>query len=190
MNISARKEAIIQAQALIQRKPVYLDTETTGLGPAAEIIEIGIVDHDGSPLFETLVRPRGAIEAEAMRVHHITEEMVKDAPAWVEVWPQIETVLTGRAIGVYNVDFDLRLMKQSHTRNWLRWQLNDQAFFCVMRLYAKFYSEWDAKRGNYRNHSLEKAGQQAGISLPNSHRAQDDARLARALLVYIANWKG
>jgi len=27
--------------------PVYLDTETTGTGPADEVIEIGIVDEDG-----------------------------------------------------------------------------------------------------------------------------------------------
>mgnify|MGYP001767628750 CR=1 FL=1 len=190
MNFLDRKDAVRQAQQLVQRRPVYLDTETTGLGPNADIVEIAIVDETGSLLFESLVKPRSAMEPDAQRVHKITLEMLQDAPGWVDIWPQIEAVLRGRAIGVYNAEFDLRLMKQSHTRSWLRWQMADSAFFCIMKLYARFYGEMDPKRGGYRNQSLEKARQQAGIPIPNSHRAQDDARLARALLEYIANWKG
>jgi DNA polymerase-3 subunit epsilon len=190
MNTAGRKEAVQRAQELFQHRPVYLDTETTGTGPHAEIIEIAIVDHEGSLLFQSLVRPRGAIEPDAQRVHHISQEMVKGAPTWGDIWAQVEAALAGRMIGVYNVDFDLRLMKQTHTRNWLRWQMDDRAFFCVMKLYARFYGEWDPRRGSYRFQSLEKAGQQAGIPLPNSHRAQDDALLTRALLEYMANWKG
>ena len=189
MNILARKEAVLQAQQKLLRKPVYLDTETTGLGPSAEIVEIAVVDHDGSLLYESLVKPRGAMEPEAQRVHKITPEMLKDAPGWVDIWPQLESVLAGRTIGVYNAEFDLRLMKQSHMRSWLRWQLSDAAFFCIMKLYAQFNGEWDVKRGAYRNVSLDLAGKQAEIAIPNSHRAHDDARLAKALLEYMAGWK-
>ena len=59
-----------------------------------------------------------------------------------------------------------------------------------MKLYAQFNGEWDLKRGAYRNVSLDLAGKQAGIAIPNSHRAHDDARLAKALLEYMAGWKG
>ncbi len=190
MNFVARKEAVSQAQQLLQRKPVYLDTETTGLGPNAEIVEIGIVDEAGGLLFELLVKPRGAIEPDAMRVHKITPDMLQTAPGWVDIWPQVDAVLAGRLIGVYNAEFDMRLMKQSHTRSWLRWQMEDSAFFCIMKLYARFNGEWDVKRSAYRNVSLEMAGQQSGIALPNSHRAHDDARLAKALLEYMASWRG
>ena len=186
MNIIAQKEAILQAQRWLQRKPVYLDTETTGLGPNAEIVEIAVVDTDGSLLFESLVKPRGAMEPDAMRVHKITPEMLQGAPGWGDIWSQVEATLTGRVIGVYNAEFDLRLMKQSHTRSWLRWQMNDAAFFCIMKLYAQYHGEWDAKRSAYRNVSLGMAGKQAGIAIPNSHRAHDDARLVKALLEYMA----
>jgi len=186
MNSVARKDAVEQAQTWLQRRPVYLDTESTGLGPNAEIIEIAVVDSDGSLLFESFVRPRGAIEPGAMSVHGITHAMVKDAPGWADIWPQLEAVLTGRSIGVYNVEFDLRLMKQSHMRNWLKWQLDDRAFFDIMKIYAKFFGEWDPRKLDYRYQSLENAGRQAGIPLPNSHRAQDDALLTRALLEYMA----
>ena len=182
----ARIEAIAEARRLLQASPVYLDTETTGTGPAAEVIEVGIIDHDGRPLFSSLVRPRGRIEPDAARVHGITDEQVAAAPAWTEVWPQVRAVLEGRRVGVYNAEFDLRLIKQSHARSWLRWDMEDTAFFCIMKLYARFYGEWNSKRGSYRWISLDAAGKQCGIALPNAHRAIDDTLLARALLHHMA----
>jgi len=41
-----------------------------------------------------------------------------------------------RRIGVYNVEFDVRLIKQSHNRSWLRWVLPESNFFDIMKLYA------------------------------------------------------
>jgi len=185
----ARREAIREAQHLLKAQPVYLDTETTGTGPNAEVIEVGVVDSEGEILYSSLVRPRGTIEPEAMRVHNIAPEQVATAPGWTEIWPGLRTVLEGKLVGVYNSDFDLRLIKQSLTRAWLRWDLEDHSFFCIMKLHARFVGEWDIKRSSYRWHSLDMAGRQAGIPLGNTHRAVDDARLARALLRYIAEAK-
>jgi DNA polymerase-3 subunit epsilon len=179
-------EAVQRARQLVQKDPVYLDTETTGTGPTAEIIEIAVVDQNGSVLFESLVKPKGQIEPEAMRVHGITPDRLVGAPTWQDIWPQVEAVLAGRLVGVYNSEFDLRMLKQSHRKYWLNWQFPEENFFCIMKLYARFYGEWDARRGSYRWQSLDLAGQQCRIPLPNSHRAQDDARLARALLQHIA----
>jgi DNA polymerase-3 subunit epsilon len=187
MDSAARREAIREAQALLQIHPLYLDTETTGTGSNAEVIEIGILDNDECELFSSLVRPRGAIDPAAARVHGITPEMLADAPTWADVWPAAQAVLEGRRVGVYNAEFDLRLMKQSHTRAWLRWTLLDSNFFCLMKLYARFYGDWDPRRGSYRWQSLEMAGRQCQISLPNAHRAIDDCRLTRALLHHMAS---
>ena len=182
----ARIEAVAEARRLLQASPVYLDTETTGTGPAAEIIEVGIIDHDGRPLFGSLVRAPRPHEQHGARGHGITAEQVAAAPAWTEVWPQVRAVLEGRRVGVYNAEFDLRLIKQSHARSWLRWDMEDTAFFCIMKLYARFYGEWNSKRGSYRWISLDAAGKQCGIALPNAHRAIDDTLLARALLHHMA----
>jgi DNA polymerase III epsilon subunit-like protein len=179
-------DAIQRARQLLQKQPVYLDTETTGTGPAAEIIEIAVVDHDGSLLYESLVKPKGQIEPDAMRVHGITLAQLEGAPTWKDVWPQVEAALAGRQVGVYNSEFDLRMMRQSHQKYWLSWQFPESNVFCIMKLYARFYGAWDARRGSYRWQSLDQAGQQCRITLPNSHRAADDARLARALLQHIA----
>jgi DNA polymerase-3 subunit epsilon len=187
MNMAARKDAITIAQSLIKRQPLYLDTETTGTGPNDNILEISIVDHDGKILMDTLVKPVGIISPEARAVHKISDEMVRGAPRWGAIWGNIETVLAGRLVGIYNADFDLRLMQQSHALNWLKWtQPPGMEVFCVMKLYAQFYGRWNPKRGNFKWQSLEAAGRQCGIDLPNTHRAKDDTLLARAILHYIA----
>lgn len=171
---------------LLELDPVYLDTETTGLHQSAEVIEIGIIDDQGNTLFEQRIRPRGKIDPAAARVHGITLEMLSDAPPWEQVWPQAEAVLLGKRVGVYNVEFDLRLIKQSNQRTWLRSSLNDNDFFDIMVLYARFYGDWDPFRRSYRFQSLEIAGRQCGIHLKNTHSAVDDCLLTRALLHHMA----
>jgi DNA polymerase III epsilon subunit-like protein len=187
MNLSARKEAIQTAKNWIARKPVYLDTETTGIGSTDSIVEISVIDHDGRVLLDQLVKPVGSIAPDAMAIHGITNEMVREAPRWEAVWPDVEAALSDRVVGIYNADFDLRLLRQTHQKNWLRWSDPENAeFFCIMKLYAQFYGEWNNRRGGYRWQSLDTAGRQCGIPLPNSHRAKDDTLLTRALLDYMA----
>jgi DNA polymerase III subunit epsilon len=186
MNSTYRQETIRQARQLLEANPVYLDTETTGLHPSAEVIELGVVDDQENVLFDSLVKPRGKIDPAAGRIHGITLEMLADAPSWDKIWPQVDAVLQDRRIGVYNVEFDLRLMKQSHNRYWLRWALPDTNFFDIMKMYAYFYGDYDPYHRSYRYQSLELAGRQCGIRLPNAHRAVDDCLLTRALLHHMA----
>jgi len=186
MNLNRRKLVSQEAQSLLQDHPVFLDTETTGLHLTAEVIEIGIVDDQANVLFDQLIRPHGKIDPAAARIHGITFEMLKDAPPWDEVWPQAQAVLIDRRIGVYNVEFDLRLIKQSINRTWLRWALLDSNFFDIMKLYASYYGDWDPIHRSFRYQSLELAGRQCGIRLPNAHRAVDDCLLTRALLHHMS----
>lgn len=186
MDLNRRQVISQEARVLLGSHPVYLDTETTGLHLTAEVIEIGIVDDDGNVLFDQLIKPRGKIDPAAARLHGITLEMLKDAPTWEQVWPQAEAVLMNRKIGVYNVEFDLRLIKQSISRAWLRWALLDSDFFDIMKLYAAYFGDWDPFHRSFRYQSLEMAGRQCGIKLPNAHRAVDDCLLTRALLHHMA----
>jgi len=188
MNLSARKGAIQIAQEMLDRKPVYLDTETTGTGPNDNILEIAVIDHDASVLVDTLVKPVGVIDPGAQAVHGISADMVAEAPRWGEVWEAVEAVLSGRLVGIFNADFDMRMLQQSHARNWLQWRPPaGLEVVCIMKLYAQFYGQWNARRGNYRWQSLENAGKQCGIPLPNSHRAKEDALLTKAILEFMAS---
>lgn len=182
----ARRHASVLARQRLQMQPLFLDTETTGVRSTAEIIEICLIDHDGEVLLDSLVRPRQPIPAESTVVHGISNVMVATAPTWADLWPQVQAILEKRSIGIYNADFDLRLIKQSHQQYGLLWPAIQFDPFCIMQLYSQFYGEWDTHRNAYRWQSLEKAGQRFQIALPNSHRAKDDALLARAVLHQIA----
>jgi DNA polymerase III epsilon subunit-like protein len=186
MNTSRRQNVIQEARALLKSNPVYLDTETTGMHLTAEVIELGVIDDQANVLFDSLIKPRGKIDPAAGRVHGITPEMLESAPSWETIWPLAEAVLMDRRIGVYNVEFDLRLIKQSHQRAWIRWTLPEANFFDIMKLYAVFFGDWDSYHRSFRYQSLEQAGRQCGIRLPNAHRAVDDCILTRALLHHIA----
>lgn len=187
MNLSARKEAIQIAQKWISKKPIYIDTETTGTGSTDGVVEIAVINHDGSTLVDALVKPVGLIPAGATAIHGITNEMVKNEPRWDAVWPKVEAAMTQRAVGIFNADFDLRMMRQSHQKNWLRWfDPEGVEYFCIMKLYAQFRGEWNARRGNFRWQSLENAGRQCSIPLPNTHRAKDDTLLTREVLEFMA----
>ena len=180
MSTSFRKRAIQTARDYANFKPVFLDTETTGLHNTAEIVEISVVNYDGSVLLDTLVKPVHSIPWEVIRVHGITDEMVVEAPSWTEVWPQVEKNLQGRYVGIYNADFDIRMMRQSHDLNGISGDMSEVRYFCMMKLYAQFY-------GTGRWQKLESAGQQCGLALPNTHRAKDDTLLVHAIFEHMVN---
>jgi len=173
------------ARQQIEKRPLYLDTETTGLDKNAEIVEIAIVEYDGSLLFQSLVRPSRPIPPEVVAVHGIRDEEVKTAPPWPVVWNSLRPLVRGRLIAAYNAEFDRRMMEQSLTRYGLRWQ-DTFSTLDIMQIFAEFRGEWDPGRRAYRYFKLEEAGRYLGIPLPNSHRAFDDALLARAVLHAIA----
>jgi len=178
----ARREAAHLARLRLQAGPSYLDTETTGLGPQDEIIEVCLLDAEGSVLLERLVRPKRPIPPDAVALHGITDAMVETAPTWAEVWPLLRDLLNARTVAVYNADFDARLLRQTQTLHGLAEVVDTSGFFCLMHLYAQFRGEWDSSRRSFRWQSLETARRQVGLDLPNAHRARDDALLARALL--------
>lgn len=186
-----RQGAIQRAREIWEMNPVFIDTETTGLGETAQIIEICIIGTDGEELFQTLVKPGIKIPPDTIRVHGITDDKVKTAPTWFQVLPTIQSILRNRFVGAYNAEFDLRLMMQTHfpkgarrpdINTYMNTFLKAQ-FFCIMNLYMDF-------SGSASFQSLEKAGKKCGILLPNSHRACDDTLLARELFMYMASAKG
>ena len=185
-HISTRNDAILKARRFLAKNPVYLDTETTGVHDEAEIIEICIVDHDGKILIDRLVKPQRKISLQSTLIHGITNEIVDGAPTWSAIWADIEAIIRGRTVGIYNADFDLRMMKQSHQLAGMSWQSLGANAVCLMKLYARFYGAWNSRQRAYRWQSLADAGKQCGIPLPNSHRAQADTRLAREVLIHMA----
>ncbi len=151
-----RRRSVEWAQRVLASPGSYviLDTETTGLDAAAEVIQIAVIDTAGHALLNTLVRPLHlkSIPWDAVRLHGITMAALAGAPAWPEVAPALLACTEGRTIISYNAEFDARLIKQTASRNGgpvplARWE-------CAMHEYARFRGDWDHRKGGYRWHRL------------------------------------
>src|SRR5690349_12183073 len=95
-------------------KAVIVDTETTGTGFLSQIVSIAAVYPDGSPAFNSLIRPSLLIPKQATAVHGITNADVADAPRWPEVVPGLIEALRGREVIAFNAEFEVRLLKQTY----------------------------------------------------------------------------
>lgn len=171
---------------------LVLDTETTGLNGNDEVVQIAVIDKTGIPLLNSLVKPTVPIGIEAMRIHGITNAMVKDAPGMDFFAETIGNLLHGRTVIVYNSDFDYRLLHQSLTAVGQNPKavLGGATFEDLMRPYAHY---WGARhrRGGYRWQALTDACKQQRIAVPNApaHSALGDALRALALLKVMAGVK-
>ena len=146
-----RQQAVEWARALLSRTDwVILDTETTGLSPQDEIIQIAILSSDGTPLFNSLIRPSRLIPASATAIHGITDDDVVDAPCYKEIAGQIESIVAEKTIVIYNADYDQRLLQQTHKRYFRQpLYIKRSQIECAMLMYSAWKGElWPD--GNYK----------------------------------------
>lgn len=131
----------------MENKYIVLDTETTGLNAAEdELLQVSIIDNEGTVLFDSYIRPTQHTEwAEAERVNHITPEMVADAPTIAEVMPEINDILNryDKIVG-YNLKFDKAFL-ENNGAEFLSTEYAD-----VMKMFAPIYGEWNDQRGSYK----------------------------------------
>src|SRR5687768_15279045 len=70
--------------------PIYYDLETTGRTPGNDrVVEIALFNSITEQSFVSLVQPQVLIPPEVIKIHGISNEMVKDAPLFVDIIPQI-----------------------------------------------------------------------------------------------------
>ncbi|HET7769646.1 MAG TPA: 3'-5' exonuclease [Chloroflexota bacterium] len=149
-----RLEAEVWARALFGTADewVVIDTETTGLDPGAEAVQIAVLSLAGETLMDTLVRPSGPIPWGASRVHGITDADVAGAPTYAELHDELARVLSRRGVVAYNAAFDERILQQTAARHGLR--PPQSRWECAMRQYARWRNEWDERKQDYRWHKL------------------------------------
>lgn len=172
--------------------PLYLDTETTGLGDTAEICQIAIVDDAGKVLFDTLVHPTKFIPAEATQIHGITNDDVAGRATWDLIWPHVREIVRNRFVIIYNASYDARLIVQSGQAVGIDSKLSDWCDYeCAMSLYADFHGEWDEQRRSNRWQKLEQACRQMKVEMSGilPHAAAGDCELTRRLIHKLAEFK-
>lgn len=98
-------------------RQVVLDTETTGMNfngaphIGHNIIEIGAVEVINRRLtgrtFHVYIKPPREVDAEAMQVHGITNEMLADKPAFAEIADEFIEFIKGAELIIHNAPFDV-----------------------------------------------------------------------------------
>ena len=182
-----------QARAWLAANALILDTETTGLGDDAEVVELAVIDCAGAVLLDTLVRPSGPVPAEAAAIHGITDAMLAGAPTWSEIHARFCDLVEGRQVVIYNREFDVRVIRQTAHRYGLPapqgfdLELDGSAVHCAMQAYAEFRGEWSAEKGRYRWQKLSAAAEQQGVTVTNAHRALGDCLMTLGVVRAMAS---
>lgn len=151
------------------RPPIYYDTETTGVRSDSDrIIELAAYNHLTKETFCSFINPGMPIPPEATAIHHITNEMVSEAPTFAEVGKTFTDFCGENAILIaHNNDaFDKLFLEAEYKRNNLvvpaSWNYVDTL-------------KWARKyRNDLPKHPLQFLREVYGIASNQAHRALDD----------------
>ncbi|WP_431225937.1 3'-5' exonuclease (plasmid) [Serratia sp. L9] len=181
---SLQGRASVRADAWLHHAPLFLDTETTGLGDADQALEIGLTDADGNLVFETRLNPTVAIAPQAAAVHGIDASALADAPSWPDVAQQLQHCIGQRPLVIFNAAFDTRILRQTAAAHGDRadW-LNAVTVHCAMQLAADFFGTTN----RYGTISLASAASQAELVWEGAaHSAIADAKMTAGVVNAIA----
>ncbi|NWJ82554.1 3'-5' exonuclease, partial [Enterobacter sp. SECR19-1250] len=174
----------LKAHTWLSHKPLFLDTETTGLGNHAEALEIGLTEADGSVVFATRLKPTVAIEPQATSVHGIVEQALTGEPSWPDVAEHLRHIIASRPLIIFNAEFDTRILKQTAAAHGdpAEW-LSGLAVHCAMKLAAGYFGATN----RYGTISLADAASQAALDQEDrAHSAVADARMTARVVSAIA----
>ncbi len=99
-------------------RQIVLDTETTGLDPLQghKIIEIGCVELGNRKLtgrhYHQYINPEREVDAGAMEVHGITNEMLVDKPVFAQIVEDFIAFVDGAELVIHNAPFDIGFIDQ------------------------------------------------------------------------------
>ncbi len=168
-------------QYLLDNDLLVFDLETTGLNPIEdEIVEVGAVKISQGKIvetFETLVKPLQIIPEEVIRVHGITNAMVKDAPGIEKVIPDFYKFAENCVLIAYNIDFDFRFLNHQSTKLGYKFS-NKQIDALIV-----------ARTGlpGLKNYKLKTVAEALNVSLENAHRAVHDAIATAEVVIKLGN---
>ncbi|MBP5430180.1 MAG: 3'-5' exonuclease [Elusimicrobiaceae bacterium] len=156
-----------------------LDTETTGLSPegGGKICEVAVsVSKAGHVLseFTTLINPGMPMHPDVIAIHGITNDMVKNAPAFSEVLPKLLGVLDNCVVVAHNADFDIGFLQYEFEQ-------------CGMH-FPKYpvvdTLKLARKSGRFEKNRLGFIAQQLGINCDGWHRAMADVKMTEQIFYY------
>jgi DNA polymerase-3 subunit epsilon len=123
------------------RPLIVVDCETTGTDTrVARIVQLAflVVTDEGTKKWNQLINPGIPIPPEATKIHGITDEMVKDAPAFSHYAPNLAKGFVKCAFAGYRVTFDLDILREEFKRAGIDWSYDDCPILDALRLWQHF----------------------------------------------------
>jgi len=167
----ARSSLASASESLRNLSYAVVDTETTG-GRAwsgdriTEIAAVVVRNGEIVELFETLVNPERPIPYFVTQLTNITWDMVKDAPTFDRVAPDVMRVLEGNVFVAHNAMFDWRFVTSELSRSTGR-QLRGRRL-CTVKIARKVLPQLSRR-------SLDHVARYYGVEILGRHRAAGDA---------------
>lgn len=150
------------------KRPIYFDTETTGTRSDKDrIIELAAFDPLENRTFVHLINPGIPIPPEATAIHHINNEMVKNAPSFKEVAELFVAFCPEKSVLIaHNNDaFDKLFLQTEFKRAGVT--LPNFDYIDTLKWARKY-------RPDLPRHTLQSLREVYGIAANQAHRALDD----------------
>ena len=165
-----RTAASVPPQPLSGLTWVVVDVETTGGPPPhhriTEIAAVIVKNGEIREVFETLVNPERSIPPFVSRLTNITWDMVKDAPKFAAIVPDLLEKLEGNVFVAHNAQFDWSFLSHEIQRaSGARISGNQ---LCTVRLARRLLPHLPKR-------SLDYVANYYGIEISGRHRAAGDA---------------
>ncbi len=181
---NARQQAAWRMNKLMGEEFLIFDTETTGFTLADEIIRISVIDKAGNVYLSSFIKPQQPITNS--QYHGITDETVRHAPSFSELYPAIRAVLHDKIVLTYNLEYDMGMLDHACRRHELE-LIKPRVECCIMENFAAFYGEWNEYRGNFRWQKLRQAVAFFGAAFPgDEHDPIADCRAALLVMEKMA----
>ena len=138
------------------------------------VIEDGVI----TDRFYSLVNPETSFDYFNIQLTGISEETVRDAPVFPEVWEQIEPLMSSGLLVAHNAVFDLGVLQKCLRDYGIEWKPYVR-YLCTVQMGRKLLPGM--------SHKLDVLCDYYGIGL-NHHQAESDScACAEILLHYLEN---
>ena len=177
--VARSRAAVDSTDDLHKLSYVVVDTETTGgrswlHDRITEFAAVVVRDGEIVEVYETLVNPQRSIPPFVTRLTNITWDMVKDAPTFDRVAPEVMRVLEGNIFVAHNATFDWRFITNEISRSTGH-QLRGRRL-CTVKMARKVLPQLSRR-------SLDYVARYYGVEIHRRHRAGGDALATAKCLV-------
>ena len=174
-------EGVFNNRLLDETDYVVFDLETTGAKtPPCRITEIGAYKIEKGKIteeYQTLVNPECPIPPFITGLTGISDDMVSDAPKFVDVMSDFMEFIGDAVLVAHNSHFDMRFLNHEIAKIHENYRVANP-YLCTVQLSRKLVP-------HIKNHKLNTVAAHFEIDLRNHHRATDDAKATAEIFIQL-----